>query len=127
MTGDELSALHIAAEEAPVTPATSGLLAVIAHCCDWELHRRLQDPQAAIGPEDIAESYTALAVFGANVILINNDTDSVLVSANGQYRFSLTSPSDGEYSVLLSAEPGDQVCTRYPMEAASLRNPTSRT
>ena len=66
MTDEELAALHIAAEETPVTPASSGLFAVIAHCCDWELHRRrgidfnLQGPHAAIGPEDMAESFRHL-------------------------------------------------------------------
>jgi hypothetical protein len=71
MTDEELAALHIATEETPVTPATSGLLAAIAHCCDWELHRRrgiefaLQDPRAAVGTEDATETYLALAVISA--------------------------------------------------------------
>ncbi len=71
MTDEELAALHIAGEETPGTPASSGLLAAVAHCCDWELHRRrgidfaLQDPRAAVGTEDATESYLALAVVGA--------------------------------------------------------------
>src|SRR5262245_19015065 len=70
MTDDALAALRVAAEEAP-TGVASGLMATIVHCADWELHRRrgidfvLSGPQEAIEPRDMAESLTALAVFGA--------------------------------------------------------------
>ena len=70
MSDTELAAVHIAPEETAAGPESSGLLAAIAHACDWELHRRrgidfaLQGPQEAIGPEHVAENLTALALFG---------------------------------------------------------------
>src|SRR5262245_56103533 len=70
MSDAELAAMHVAAEDAPTTVA-SGLIAAIAHVCDWELHRRrgidsaLSDPQNAIDPKDMHANLTALAVFAA--------------------------------------------------------------
>jgi hypothetical protein len=71
MTDAELVALQTAAETV-TTGLALGLLASIAHACDWELHRRrgneflLAGPREAIDPKDITVSATTLAVLSAS-------------------------------------------------------------
>lgn len=53
------------------------------------------------------------SVSGLNgkLVLVNNDFDALSVAANGPFRFTLTSSGGSPYAVVLSAEPGSQVCT----------------
>lgn len=69
MTDEELDALQLAAETAP--QLSPGLLAFLAHACDWEVHRRrgrhfaMNGPHAAIGPEELDVAIAALAAVHA--------------------------------------------------------------
>jgi hypothetical protein len=71
ITDAELVALQTAAETV-TTGLALGLLASIAHACDWELHRRgghefiLAGPREAIDPEDMTFSMSTLAVLSAS-------------------------------------------------------------
>jgi uncharacterized repeat protein (TIGR03803 family) len=54
---------------------------------------------------------TVSGLSGGSLILINNQTDSLTVSSNGPFKFTLTSKGGGVYSVLLATQPPGQVCT----------------
>lgn len=55
---------------------------------------------------------TVSGLAGGSLILINNETDALSISANGRFRFSQASSSgEGVYSVLLATQPPGQVCT----------------
>jgi uncharacterized repeat protein (TIGR03803 family) len=54
---------------------------------------------------------TVSGLSGSDVGLINNETDSLLVSSNGSFKFSLTASRGGLYSVHIATQPAGQVCT----------------
>jgi uncharacterized repeat protein (TIGR03803 family) len=54
---------------------------------------------------------TVSGLSGGSLILINNETDSLSVLANGAFKFTLTSSRKGVYSVHLATQPSGQVCT----------------
>ncbi len=62
----ELAALQAVAEDGP--QFAPGLVAFLAHACDWELRRRhghrfmLNAPNAAIPPEEMGQTFAAVAV-----------------------------------------------------------------
>jgi uncharacterized repeat protein (TIGR03803 family) len=54
---------------------------------------------------------TVSGLSGNRLVLINNDVDVLTVSANGPFKFRLTSSTGGMYSVLIATPPPGQVCT----------------
>lgn len=56
---------------------------------------------------DVGGTVTGLT---GDIVLVNNEFDALTVSANGPFKFRLTSNGGSPYSVVLTAEPGDQVC-----------------
>jgi uncharacterized repeat protein (TIGR03803 family) len=82
-----------------VVPPLVGLLLV--SCIDtW-------DP----APASYTVGGTVSGLAGGSVVLVNNDMDSLAVSSNGTFAFTLASATGGTYSVAVATEPGDQVCT----------------
>ena len=73
MTNGELGALQATAQNSP--QMAPGLLAYLAHICDWELSRREGyefalngDPHAAIGREEFSVSFLTLTALSAGSV-----------------------------------------------------------
>ena len=62
-------------------------------------------------PAEFSVGGTVSGLSGSSVTLINNETDSLSVSSDGPYKFTLTYSGPGTYSVLIAAQPPGQVCT----------------
>jgi uncharacterized repeat protein (TIGR03803 family) len=66
--------------------------------------RGLDSPSFSVGG-------TVSGLAGGRLILVNNETEAISVSADGPFAFTLTSAGSGAYSVLLGSQPPGQVCT----------------
>jgi uncharacterized repeat protein (TIGR03803 family) len=62
-------------------------------------------------PATFSVGGTVSGLSGDGLILTNNDIDSLSVSSNGKFKFSLTSSGVGVYAVDIATQPPGQVCT----------------
>ena len=94
----ELRALVVAANELVLMAA--GLLSWIEHLADWELNRRsgldfpLQPPDAAIAPEEGAESIVAATMMRDGFADANGDNAEPVVALFDAIVGALTSPAE---------------------------------
>jgi uncharacterized repeat protein (TIGR03803 family) len=66
---------------------------------------------SANSPGEFSIGGTVSGLSGGSVGLINNDTESLPVSSDGAYKFTLTSRSGDTYTVNILTQPPGQVCT----------------
>lgn len=62
-------------------------------------------------PSSYTVGGTVSGLSAGSLTLLNNEREAIAISANGPYRFKLTSSGEGQYSVVLSTQPPGQVCT----------------
>lgn len=63
------------------------------------------------GPTSFSVGGTASGLSPGNLILVNNEIDTLSVPSNGSFKFTLTSSSGGTYSVRIGTPPPGQFCT----------------
>lgn len=69
------------------------------------------DSDSGNGPGQYSVGGVVSGLSGGSLALVNNEMDSLAISANGTYRFALTSTGGSAYAVELSTQPSGQVCT----------------
>jgi uncharacterized repeat protein (TIGR03803 family) len=62
-------------------------------------------------PSEFSVGGAVSGLSGGSLALINNDTESLPISSDGPYKFTLRSQSGGTYAVDILTQPPGQVCT----------------